>query len=105
MKRYFSVTTDDIFAEANGLAGWHFIDVGSHDEAHAGKYLVVVDDSLGDPPATWHELPHLLDTVSRTSDDAHAKHAQLLKAIGTPAAATGYTLAKHFATIHPLFKP
>ena len=105
MKRYFIVSTANVAAEALALGVWHSIDIGSHDEVHAGKHFVVLEDAPGEPPDSWHELPHLLDAVSRTSDEEHARHASALKAVRAPEGATGYRLAKHLATIHPLFKP
>ena len=72
MKRYFTAPKADMQTDLFHLGEYHYIDNGN------GTVTVVLFNCKS-PPATWTELPHLLNG--------------------------GYAKAKQLAAIHPMFEP
>lgn len=66
---------------------YHFIDLEGDEVA-----IVVYDPTIS-IPKSWHELPHLLDPMTKSD------HPKL------PQGMSGFQLAKHLASIHLKFHP
>jgi hypothetical protein len=101
VKRYFITPAEHPHAYA-GMH--HHIFLDSHGDAGKGYHVTVVDGDH-EVPDTWEELPHLLDPTTTLAHPRHAKHLALLADINAKPEHNAYALAKHLATIHPLFKP
>jgi hypothetical protein len=87
------------------IGEYHYIDLDSHGAAGAGHRVLVLLDDRKTPPASWQELPHLMDAETKLGHAQHARHLELLSDVGAKASHGGYALAKHLASIHPSFRP
>ncbi|HSY05876.1 MAG TPA: hypothetical protein VK803_08005 [Steroidobacteraceae bacterium] len=131
MKRYFLVPPGALPSELPDMpyvGEYHYIILDSLGSAGQGNRVLVLMDQSKAPPASWMQLPALLDAVTTLGSmpapapaaaaAAPAVQGQttpapapvatplaLLADVGAQATHTAYTLAKQLATIHPMFAP
>jgi hypothetical protein len=105
MKRYYIVPPNQAPHELSDLADmgeYHYIDLDSHaGSTGTGHRVLVLMDDRKQPPATWEELPHLLDAETKVSD----AHLEKLRHLGAKSHHGGFALARLLGGFHSRFKP
>ena len=102
MKRYFLVHQTDMPALSDGALGsWHAIDLGSHGPAGAAHHVVVLENGLAQPPASWRKMPSLLDAKNALKHRLGEHHTKLID-LGLTGEESMLEASERFAEIHPL---
>ena len=104
MKRYFLVADANMPALGALMGEWHSIDLGSHGAAGAGHHAVVMLDPTVDPPASWVELPELVDARTTLENHGRRGHAKLAD-VGVVGTHTTLDVARKLAEKHRAFRP